>query len=84
MDMPSKLKIPKAITHRGASGSAPENTLAAIAHAGELGSPAVEFDITISSDGVGVIHHDAGYKLLAFTVDDPEIILPIAQEVAPE
>ncbi|MCK5444426.1 MAG: glycerophosphoryl diester phosphodiesterase [Rhodospirillaceae bacterium] len=50
--------LPKIIGHRGACGSAPENTLASIARAIELGAPAVEFDATISRDGHPVIMHD--------------------------
>ena len=49
---------PKIIAHRGASGQAPENTLAAIRRAGELGARAVEFDVTVSLDGEAVIIHD--------------------------
>ncbi len=50
--------MPKVIAHRGACGSAPENTLTAIAHAAQLGAKAVEFDATISRDGHGIVMHD--------------------------
>ncbi|HEY9080087.1 glycerophosphodiester phosphodiesterase family protein [Magnetovibrio sp.] len=50
--------LPKIIAHRGASKRAPENTLAAIAEAATLGARAVEFDVTISADGVPVLMHD--------------------------
>lgn len=50
--------MPKVIGHRGACGSAPENTLASIARAARLGAPAVEFDATISSDGHAIVMHD--------------------------
>lgn len=46
------------IAHRGASGHAPENTLAAIRLAKELGCHWIEVDVTISSDRVAVIFHD--------------------------
>jgi glycerophosphoryl diester phosphodiesterase len=47
------------IAHRGASAYAPENTLAAIAKAAELGADMVELDVQVSADGIPVILHDA-------------------------
>ena len=46
------------VAHRGASAYAPENTLAAIAKAAELGADMVELDVQHSADGVPVIIHD--------------------------
>lgn len=46
------------IAHRGASGNAPENTLAAISLASKLGAKCVEIDVSISSDHVPFVHHD--------------------------
>lgn len=46
------------IAHRGASGNAPENTLAAISLANELGAKCVEIDVSISRDHVPFVHHD--------------------------
>src|SRR5262249_29339577 len=46
------------IAHRGASASAPENTLAAFRRAGEEGANLVELDVQESSDGVVVVAHD--------------------------
>jgi len=46
------------IAHRGASGSAPENTLRAFALAIELGAEAIELDLRLSADGVPVVCHD--------------------------
>jgi glycerophosphoryl diester phosphodiesterase len=46
------------IAHRGASALAPENTLAAIARAAELGARSVELDATLSRDGVPLLLHD--------------------------
>lgn len=50
---------PLIIGHRGASGSAPENTLAAFALAFEEGADGVEFDVRLARDGVPVVIHDA-------------------------
>lgn len=47
------------VGHRGAAGHAPENTLAAIARALELGADAVEVDVRRSADGELVLMHDA-------------------------
>jgi glycerophosphoryl diester phosphodiesterase len=47
------------IAHRGASGVAPENTLAAVRRAWALGADGVEIDIRLTRDGVPVCSHDA-------------------------
>ena len=47
------------IAHRGASGSAPENTLAAFKKALEIGVDAVELDLHGTADGEVVVIHDA-------------------------
>ncbi|MCY9782578.1 glycerophosphodiester phosphodiesterase [Nocardiopsis sp. EMB25] len=47
-----------AVAHRGASGHAPENTLAAIDVAHELGAVTVEVDVQLTADGEPVIMHD--------------------------
>ena len=46
------------IAHRGGRGLAPENTLAAFAHASALGVDVLEMDLRQSRDGVPVILHD--------------------------
>ena len=48
----------RVVAHRGASGYAPENTLAAFRLAREMGARDVEFDVRLSSDGVAMICHD--------------------------
>ncbi|MDH3335283.1 MAG: glycerophosphodiester phosphodiesterase family protein, partial [Rhodospirillaceae bacterium] len=52
------MKIPKIIAHRGASGTAPENTIAAFSRAADMGVKAIELDANITSDGVVVVIHD--------------------------
>ena len=49
---------PLIIAHRGASYLAPENTLAAVNLAWELGARAVEVDVHLSSDGRIMVMHD--------------------------
>ena len=44
--------------HRGASGYAPENTLAAFELAAEMGAQGIEFDVQITKDSKLIIHHD--------------------------
>lgn len=46
------------IAHRGASHYAPENTIAAIKKAQEMGADAVEIDVHLSKDGHIVVMHD--------------------------
>lgn len=49
---------PLIIAHRGASGEAPENTMAAFRLAQIQGADAIELDAKLTADGVVVIHHD--------------------------
>jgi glycerophosphoryl diester phosphodiesterase len=48
----------RVIAHRGFSGAAPENTLAAVRAAIEFGADMVEIDVTLSADGYVVVLHD--------------------------
>lgn len=49
---------PLIISHAACGGHAPENTLAGIRKAIELGSEAIEIDVQASSDGEPVLMHD--------------------------
>jgi glycerophosphoryl diester phosphodiesterase len=54
-----KGKLPvMVVAHRGFSGAAPENTLAAFRKAIEIGSDMIELDIHLSKDGRIVVIHD--------------------------
>lgn len=55
------------IAHRGASHHAPENTLAAVERAWEMGADGVEFDVRLTRDGQLVAMHDANTKRTAGT-----------------
>ena len=46
------------IAHRGASGYAYQNSLAAFTLAREMGADAIELDIHATTDGALVVHHD--------------------------
>lgn len=46
------------IGHRGASGHAPENTMAALELALQQGADAIELDVRLTADGVPVVLHD--------------------------
>jgi glycerophosphoryl diester phosphodiesterase len=52
--------------HRGSSGTAPENTLAAYRDAINAGADIVEADVQMSADGKAVVFHD---KFLSRTTD---------------
>ena len=52
--------MPRIVAHRGASGHAPENTLAAIKLAAEQGATWIEIDVNVSRDGIPLLHHDDG------------------------
>ncbi|MCC7269211.1 MAG: glycerophosphodiester phosphodiesterase, partial [Rhodocyclaceae bacterium] len=49
---------PRLIAHRCGGALAPENTLAGLRKAFELGYRAVEFDVMLSGDGTPVLIHD--------------------------
>ena len=53
------------VAHRGAAGSAPENTLAAVRHAIEDGTDRVEIDVQETLDGEVVVIHDSDFMKLA-------------------
>lgn len=54
----SSLREPACIAHRGASASAPENTLAAVRAAISQGSDMVELDVQRTRDGALILMHD--------------------------
>ncbi len=49
---------PMVVAHRGLSGKAPENTIAAFARALDAGVSMIEFDVQITRDGRIVVIHD--------------------------
>jgi glycerophosphoryl diester phosphodiesterase len=51
-------ELPRVIGHRGAAAVAPENTLASLRKAKELGASWVEFDVKLTRDGHPVLFHD--------------------------
>jgi glycerophosphoryl diester phosphodiesterase len=53
------MRSPWVIAHRGASGHAPENTLAAFQRAVELGATFIETDLHVTRDGRFVAIHDS-------------------------
>ena len=79
------------MAHRGASGAAPENTLAAIKRAIEDGADWVEIDVQETADGEVVVFHDSdfmrlsqnGLKIWDATMDDLKDI-DIGSWFAPE
>ena len=56
--IPSAAGLPRIFAHRGDSGAAPENTLAAFRAAIAAGADGVELDVHASRDGVAVVIHD--------------------------
>nr|WP_245240859.1 glycerophosphodiester phosphodiesterase family protein [Streptomyces spiramenti] len=66
---PDRSGGPAVVAHRGASGHAPENTLAAVDAAAELGVEWVEVDVQRAGDGELVVLHDND---LARTTDAAE------------
>jgi glycerophosphoryl diester phosphodiesterase len=58
------------IAHRGASATAPENTLAAFSRAIDQGADGIEFDVRLAKDGMPVVIHDATLLRTA-GIDEP-------------
>tara|TARA_B100001750_G_scaffold13286_1_gene9513 strand:+ start:745 stop:1494 length:750 start_codon:yes stop_codon:yes gene_type:complete len=52
------IKLPQIIGHRGACAYAPENTLASIQSAADMGIEWVELDVKLTADDVPIIFHD--------------------------
>ncbi|MGW3726664.1 glycerophosphodiester phosphodiesterase family protein [Streptomyces sp. NPDC000851] len=76
-DADSAAEQPVVIAHRGASAQAPENTLAAVDKAAELGIQWVENDVQRTKDGELVVIHDDSLQrttdveeVFTWTVDD--------------
>jgi glycerophosphoryl diester phosphodiesterase len=55
----------KITAHRGASGSAPDNTMASIRAAIAAGADWVEIDVQETADGEVVVFHDSDFKKVA-------------------
>ena len=60
-DLPDRAAV---VAHRGSSGSAPENTLAAIEQAIRDGADWAEIDVQRSADGIVVVMHDRDLRRL--------------------
>jgi glycerophosphoryl diester phosphodiesterase len=56
------VSAPLNIAHRGGAGLRPENTLAAFAHALDLGVDGFELDVHVAKDGSVVVFHDDRLK----------------------
>ena len=56
--------MPRVVGHRGAAGHAPENTLASIRKAAELGAAWIEVDVMLTGDDRPVLYHDENLKRL--------------------
>ncbi len=57
-EQPLSRARPLVLAHRGASGHAPENSLAAFELASQMGADGIELDVHGTRDGVLVVHHD--------------------------
>ncbi len=57
--------VDRFIAHRGASGIAPENTIASISKAKQNGSSWVEIDVRLSKDDKLVVFHDSSLNRIA-------------------
>jgi glycerophosphoryl diester phosphodiesterase len=66
--------VTNVIAHRGASARFPENSIEAFEGAVALGADGVELDVRRTSDGKGVVHHDAeladGRSILSLALEE--------------
>jgi glycerophosphoryl diester phosphodiesterase len=56
------MELPELVAHRGYAGAFPENTLAAVRAAFELGARHVEIDVQLSAGGTPHLFHDESLK----------------------
>lgn len=81
----SPIRVPRdfrIIAHRGASGYAPENTMAAFRLAERMGAREIEFDLQLTEDGHMVVVHDAvldrygypGFRVAEMTLRDLKLL----------
>ena len=77
MNAPATSSSPRIFAHRGDSGAAPENTLAAFESAIACGAEGVEFDVQRTGDGELVVIHD---ESLQRTAGSPEQVREITLE----
>ena len=68
---------PFVIAHRGASSSAPENTLASFSLAVQQGAHFIESDLWFTLDKEIVLHHD---RTLKRTMGRPEAVGQLSQQ----
>ncbi len=57
--------------HRGASGTAPENTMAAFRAALDAGVDMIEIDVQFTADGKAIVYHDATLKKAGNSNESP-------------
>ena len=53
---------PMVMSHRAGGNEAPENTLAALRHAENVGSRVMQMDILPTADGIPVVFHDINMR----------------------
>jgi glycerophosphoryl diester phosphodiesterase len=78
------------VAHRGVPTDVPENTMAGIRRALELGADAVEMDVRLSKDGVPVLFHDfyldgrtnSSGPVFGYTYDQLQQLEPAGRETA--
>jgi len=58
----TRTKQPLIAAHRGASGSTPENTMAAFHRAVEAGADMIEIDVRMTKDFHLIVHHDRSVR----------------------
>src|SRR2546427_1678113 len=68
------------IAHRGARAFAPENTIAAIDKAAELGADMVEIDVHLSRDGELPVVHDLAEDLTLAEIQRRDARIPTLAE----
>ena len=69
-------KRPLVLAHRGLSGIAPENTMAAFKLARKMGMPGVELDVHLTKDGKLVVFHDHWTGRLAGARAEDGTVIP--------
>jgi glycerophosphoryl diester phosphodiesterase len=64
-------RLPLVLAHRGGSSLAPENTLAAVRKARQVGAAGWELDVQLTADGQPIVIHDRGLLRLTDVKTNP-------------
>lgn len=76
IELPAKYRHFDMEAHRGGKGLMPENTIAAMLHAIDMGVTTLEMDMQVTKDGQIVVSHDATFNYGFTTTPEGDTLTP--------